>query len=86
MSAQMECNAFCYSFSKGIRPVISQAVYENTEVLMSSINVKTERNHTIAFTGTSHGDLMKVRQTSCKSATFHLCKILVINRSMVVIT
>ncbi|XP_072025391.1 plexin-A3-like, partial [Amphiura filiformis] len=61
ISAGMECDAFCFSFAKAKKSVVAQAAFEHTQASMSSINVKTELNHTIAYIGTSHGDLLKIQ-------------------------
>ncbi|XP_038061687.1 plexin-B1-like [Patiria miniata] len=53
-----------FQYAKGIDPVPSTAVLELPGTLMSSIITSIEVNHTVAFIGTSSGDLLKVYMES----------------------
>ena len=62
-----QCSALNWAHAGSIDPLISTAVIEWTDITPSSIITTTHRNHTIAFVGTAHGEMVKVK---CNSITY----------------
>ena len=56
-----DCNAFNYQYADAKHPLVSTAIVEWQDAIPSSIITLTHRAHTVAFVGTAHGDLIKVR-------------------------
>lgn len=54
------CNPINWEYAKGIVPLISEAVFEWSDIIPSSVITTTHRQHTIAFVGTVQGDMIKV--------------------------
>ena len=49
-----------WNIASGIEPLVSTAAVEWTDAIPSAIITTTHRNHTVAFVGTHHGELIKV--------------------------
>ncbi|XP_038061899.1 plexin-B-like [Patiria miniata] len=64
-------NTPLFKYAKGIDPVPSTAVLELPGNLMSSIIISIEVNHTVAFIGTSSGNLLKVHIESSTAARLY---------------
>ncbi|XP_072026114.1 plexin-A4-like [Amphiura filiformis] len=57
-----------WQIASGITPLVSTAVIEWNDTLPSSIITTTHRDHTVAFVGTTTGDLVKIHIESESSA------------------
>ncbi|XP_022105398.1 plexin-B-like isoform X2 [Acanthaster planci] len=60
-----------YKYAKGITPLSSTALLELPDYLTSSIITNVEFNHTVAFIGTSCGNLLKVHIESNTTARLY---------------